>query len=1625
MLIVSLPLSKSLLIFATALTLSACGGSSSSSNSDPSPQAPETKTLDSLVRTLTVQNEECPNGGIEVEMGIDANGNQRLDPSEVDHTRTQTICHGANGLDGENGADGVSGSNGEDGTNGEDGAAGNNGSSSLIAITAASSEECEVGGKKILIGIDLNANNVLDTDEVLQAEIICNQVINTETQIGSLVSTSAEQIGDNCAAGGVRIDTGLDSNGDQILAAGEIQSTNYICSGINGTNGQNGIDGSDGVDGQDGTDGLNGVDGVSNLDNLLIETIDEPIGSNCLHGGDKHRIGLDEDQDGILQEIEVISASFSCNANGAPTISFNGRETTIAGFEYTLTAYASDYNNSIYGSDLVISSVIEKPSWLNIITNENGTLVLSGVAEGALSDTHTVTISTTDGELSTQESFILTIVDGIQILASAADVVEGNLDAQGQTISTPGQFTVSLSKPASEVLRITYSLYSKLSLPTKGWSAENYSGVIEFSVGDTEKIINLSILSDDQYEVIENVELRLRDIEYSANELILLPSQNAVLNIINDDHDVIEFRADQVNSVPVLGYSDGGAYVQAIEFSNQPSWLAYQTDYFGHVCTDYTCFGLLNVNLTGEPAIGELGQEGQFEIIINLGFEQIQKTVKYIIVEGDKDNDGIINSLDAFPENPRGQTDSDDDGLGDEWEMANFESLILADGVSDFDANGITDKSAFENNTSIHEINFDFESGELPEGWVNTGNVNWVVSDTLSHDGQYGLTIEHALAPNETSRIEFEINSQSGELRLYAHAAEEISIANLSLYKEGGSDVGIYAPQGQWSFHSRSLSAGIQKLALTYSNHSATYNAPIIYIDSISGLLGIIPADRDGDGVLNADDLYPDRSDAATDTDEDGIADEWEQRYFGTLDRVTATSDFDNDGLLDINEFIQATNPSSLDSDNDGVSDGEDAFPSDSQYQTDTDNDGLADKWELAHFASLETSDGTQDSDGDLITDLAEFIAGTPPTPDTDGDGAADVVDAFPNNADYKLDNDEDGLADEWENLYGSTGYFSTDGDRDQDGRSDLKEFLEGTNPTQANLNAVEDILAVVQGQSITFNPAENDIASQGSLEGIITLSVSLPAGEQANFGSLQDNGDGTFSYTAAHDRLGWVRLNYVANDGESDANGEIFIHIVDIAPAQVVKIDGATSSRHSMALFSDGSLYAWGQNGQGQLGLGTTINNYVPTKVGGLPKIVDFSLGHLSIALAEDGTVWRWGGGVSIPSQYTSGMKAIAASQATVYLMNTMGSVAGLPNMKDIKAGYNHLLALGEDGTVWAKDSNNYGQLGYGQDTVSSGSFVQVSKLSNIVAIEAGGYQSFAIDADGQLFAWGHNGNIQLGDGTTINRNVPILISSLTNVAEVAAGYNHTLVRTEIGDLYGMGSVSGIYSSIPKKLTEEKVTSIGAGNNSSFYITEGGSSYSFGQNTNGQLGDGTTQNHSEPAEISWLLDGVVSESGKEGFEWNRIPPYWRNSGNNWEVVDSATASNVNTGSFAVKVKDRLTDSASASLGLQIATGAGDVSFSVKTSTEAEYDKLTFYVDGVEQASYSGVNDWVSSASFSVTAGVHSFEWIYHKDGGTSFGEDTVWIDDILLPIDSDGDGVIDREDATPYIPNPILDPAL
>jgi alpha-tubulin suppressor-like RCC1 family protein len=117
------------------------------------------------------------------------------------------------------------------------------------------------------------------------------------------------------------------------------------------------------------------------------------------------------------------------------------------------------------------------------------------------------------------------------------------------------------------------------------------------------------------------------------------------------------------------------------------------------------------------------------------------------------------------------------------------------------------------------------------------------------------------------------------------------------------------------------------------------------------------------------------------------------------------------------------------------------------------------------------------------------------------------------------------------------------------------------------------------------------------------------------------------------------------------------------------------------------------------------------------------------------------------------------------------------------IAGGVNHTVVLKPDGTVWTLGGNSQGQIG-DNSTTSRKSPIQVSGLSDIVAVAAGANHSLAITSTGSLYAWGDNWGKQLGDGTTTDRLTPIVVS-LSNVVGIAAGEYHSLALLANGDVY------------------------------------------------------------------------------------------------------------------------------------------------------------------------------------------------------------------------------------------------
>jgi alpha-tubulin suppressor-like RCC1 family protein len=183
----------------------------------------------------------------------------------------------------------------------------------------------------------------------------------------------------------------------------------------------------------------------------------------------------------------------------------------------------------------------------------------------------------------------------------------------------------------------------------------------------------------------------------------------------------------------------------------------------------------------------------------------------------------------------------------------------------------------------------------------------------------------------------------------------------------------------------------------------------------------------------------------------------------------------------------------------------------------------------------------------------------------------------------------------------------------------------------------------------------------------------------------------------------------------------------------------------HSLYLKSDGTVWGCGNNGMGELGTGDNANRIKPVQSPSLTGISKISAGkrYFSIFLKSNGTVWATGDNPS--GQLGDG--------TTTQQWDPV-AVSSLTGITDIATGWQHSVFLKNDGTVWTCGSNYWGQLGIGLvDPNPHATPVQMNGVSGIVKIGAGDHHSLLIKNDGTAWACGDNGNGQLGDGTNASR--------------------------------------------------------------------------------------------------------------------------------------------------------------------------------------------------------------------------------------------------------------------------------
>ena len=359
--------------------------------------------------------------------------------------------------------------------------------------------------------------------------------------------------------------------------------------------------------------------------------------------------------------------------------------------------------------------------------------------------------------------------------------------------------------------------------------------------------------------------------------------------------------------------------------------------------------------------------------------------------------------------------------------------------------------------------------------------------------------------------------------------------------------------------------------------------------------------------------------------------------------------------------------------------------------------------------------------------------------------------------------------------------------------------------------------------------------------------------------------------------------------------------------------IQAACGAYHSAFLKSDGSLWTFGNNVDGELGNGTTTSTNRPTQIIGNGVTFISGGSEHTLFVKSDGTQWGMGRNYSgelgnsshnsqtgslVPAEGMTHITGVAAGFRFSLFLKNDGSLWAVgangsgqcgnatttsffvpqsiiaSNVSTIAAGYAFALVLKTDGSLWAMGDNSAGQLGDGT-TINSTRPKRI-QTNGVTAISAGAAHSLFIKSDGSLWSMGYNAFGQLGDGSTNNTSYPKLIVP-SNVTAVAAGMYHSLFQMSDGSLWAMGDNNAgqlgdgtrvNFTNRAERIVPSGVTAIASGNQAthSLFIKEDGSVWAMGLNSFGELGLGNTSNTNRPAKIPAMPNyKLTSQFGASG----------------------------------------------------------------------------------------------------------------------------------------------------------------
>ncbi|HWJ49538.1 MAG TPA: IPT/TIG domain-containing protein, partial [Solirubrobacteraceae bacterium] len=300
----------------------------------------------------------------------------------------------------------------------------------------------------------------------------------------------------------------------------------------------------------------------------------------------------------------------------------------------------------------------------------------------------------------------------------------------------------------------------------------------------------------------------------------------------------------------------------------------------------------------------------------------------------------------------------------------------------------------------------------------------------------------------------------------------------------------------------------------------------------------------------------------------------------------------------------------------------------------------------------------------------------------------------------------------------------------------------------------------------------DNEYGQLGAPRSVITSNVPIPVPGLTGVKAISAGANHSLALLTNGTVMAWG----------GDESGQLGIGAIregEEVPTAVKGLTGvqavSAGASHSLALLTNGTVMAWGDDESGQLGTGNLKSSTVPVAVKGLTGVTAIAAGaNFSLALLSNGTVMAWGS-----DEY--GQLANGSIGEEQELSDVPVQVGTLTGVTAIAAGAEHGLALMGDHTVMAWGGDSYGEIGDGVVQPRQETPVAVSGLSGVTAISAGTGDSVALLSNGSAMAWGVNEWGTLGNGVTGGpSDVPVAVSGLGSVVGISAGGSQVLADSE-----------------------------------------------------------------------------------------------------------------------------------------------------------------------------------------------------------------------------------------------------